>query len=163
MFTVHQKYVKINYSEYMRRVFGFGDPRRETKNRRILSLPSTKNKNKIQRLHDVVPCIRVRGRCFKCFKCLLSTKNTRRHSEYTHRVFGDARRRSHQKQKKITAKTEECFYCPPKNRRWYSEYRRRVVGFGDVVLNVYCPPKTFVFSCGDRSSKCFKCLLSIKN
>ena len=41
---------------------------------------------KLQGMHS--SCIRVRGRCFKCFKCLLSTKNTRRYSECTRRVFG---------------------------------------------------------------------------
>ena len=65
---------------------------------------------------------------------LLSTKNKRRYSEYTHRVFGcgDARREAtfftvHQKQEKIQRIHAPCI---------------RVRGRAERSYFLYCPPKT---------------------
>ena len=96
---------------------------------------------------------------------LLSTKNKRRYSEYTHRVFGcgDARREAtfftvHQKQEKIQRIHAPCIrvrgraersyflYCPPKTRDLKIQRIHapciRVRGRAERSYFLYCPPKT---------------------
>ena len=176
---------KRRYSEYTRRVFGCGDERREA-----AFFTVHQKQEKIQRIH--APCIRVRGRAERSYflycppktredtantravcsgagtsgeklLSLLSTKNKRRYSEYTRRVFGcgDERREAtfftvHQKQEKIQRIHAPCV---------------RVRGRAEISYFLYCPPKTredtantrAVYSGAGTSGEKLLSLLSTKN
>ena len=150
---------KRRYSEYTRRVFGCGA--RAERSYFLYCPPKTRD-------DAANTCAVYSGAGTRGEKLLslLSTKNKRRYSEYTRRVFGcgDARREAtfftvHQKQEILTqrihapcirvrgrAERSYFLYCPPKNKRRYGEYTLslciRVRGRAERSYFLYCPPKT---------------------
>ena len=129
----------------MRRVFGFGDARREA-----TFFTAHQKQQKIQRIHRYTRAVYSgSGTRGEKLLSLLSTKNKRRYSEYTRRVFGcgNARRDAtlftvHKKTREDTANTRAVHsgsgtrgekllsLLSTKIKRRYYEYTRGVFGFG---------------------------------